>query len=193
MLCCAWLGTCVRLTSLHRCKAKQFTRQAPWRADRRSRSHPTKLDHGEIHKTINIPLLLILSMAEHNCLHMTDFGHYFWQYGMGLWSCWKWNRYLKKMSCLNLQYIDIQSYNSHGQMFFGSWSVELEATLFWEPSLHTSVDRLGQAWTGLDRVVVLAPPVYRQSSSSSSCSRPNLDHSHCSPFPSLSMPNCLVL
>lgn len=21
-------------------------------------------------------------MAEHNCLHMTDFGHYFWQYGM---------------------------------------------------------------------------------------------------------------
>lgn len=66
---------------------------------------------------------------------------------MDLWSCWKWNRYyLKKNTSLNLQYIDIQSYNSRWQMPFGSWGVKWEATLLWGLLGHTSVGRLVTGW-----------------------------------------------
>lgn len=66
---------------------------------------------------------------------------------MDLWSCWKWNRYyLKKNTSLNLQYIDIQSYNSCWQMLFGSWGVKWEVTLLWGLLGHTSVGRLVTGW-----------------------------------------------
>lgn len=61
------------MTSLHRYKAKQIPKQTTGRADGRTRFHPIKLDCEEIPKPEIKPLLLLLSVVEHNCLHMTIF------------------------------------------------------------------------------------------------------------------------